>query len=40
MTMTFMNRGMQNKRQRKTVLVIIGIVLVTFIASIIAVAFV
>lgn len=40
MTMTFMNRGMQNKRQRKAVLVIIGIVLVTFIASIIAVAFV
>ena len=34
--MTFMNRGMQNKRQRITVLIIIGVVLVTFLVSIVA----
>jgi flagellar basal body-associated protein FliL len=34
--MTFMNRGMQNKRQRVTVLIIIGVVLVTFLVSIVA----
>jgi hypothetical protein len=33
--MTFMNRGMQNKRQRTIVVIIIGIVLVAFMASII-----
>jgi len=36
--MTFMNRGMQNKRQRVTVLIIIGVVLVTFLVSIVALA--
>jgi len=35
---TFMNRGMQNKKQRATVLVIIGIVLVSFLASIVAIS--
>jgi len=35
---TFMNRGMQNKRQRITSLVIIGIVLATFLVSIVAYA--
>jgi hypothetical protein len=34
--MTFMNRGMQNKRQRATVLVIIGVVLATLLLSIVA----
>ncbi len=34
--MTFMNRGMQNKRQRVVVLIIIGVVLVTFLFSIVA----
>jgi len=34
--MTFMNRGMQNKRQRIVVLVIIGVVLATFLVSIVA----
>ena len=34
--MTFMNRGMQNKRQRVIVLVVIGVVLVTFMVSIVA----
>lgn len=37
--MTFMNRGMQNKRQRRAVLTIIGIVLFTFVLSILAMAF-
>jgi len=36
--MTFMNRGMQNKRQRIAILVIIGVVLVTFLISIVALA--
>jgi len=34
--MTFMNRGLQNKRQRIVVLGIIGVVLVTFLVSIVA----
>jgi hypothetical protein len=34
--MTFMNRGMQSKRQRTIVLVVIGVVLVTFLFSIVA----
>ncbi len=38
--MTFMNRGMQNKRQRVIVLVVIGVVLVTFMVSIVALSFV
>ncbi len=38
--MTFMNRGMQNKRQRATVLVIIGVVLLSFVVSIVAVSFI
>lgn len=36
--MTFMNRGMQNKKQRVTVVIIIGIVLVSFLASIVAIS--
>ena len=38
--MTFMNRGMQNKRQRTAVLVIIGVVLLSFVVSIVAVSFI
>jgi len=34
--MTFMNRGMQNKRQRISVLIIVGVVLGTFLLSIVA----
>ncbi len=34
--MTFMNRGMQNKKQRITVQVIVGVVLGTFLVSIVA----
>lgn len=34
--MTFMNRGLQNRRQRIVVLIIIGIVLVSFLISIVA----
>jgi hypothetical protein len=34
--MTFMNRGMQNRRQRLAILVIIGVVLATFLLSIVA----
>lgn len=37
--MTFMNKGMQSKKQRNIVKVIIGIVLLTFMVSIVAVAF-
>lgn len=37
--MTFMNRGMQNKKQRITVVIIIGIVLVSFLISIVAISF-
>lgn len=36
--MTFMNRGMQNKKQRITVVIIIGIVLISFLFSIVAVS--
>jgi hypothetical protein len=38
-TVTFMNQGMQNKKQRIIVLIIIGIVLVSFIISIVALAY-
>jgi predicted nucleic acid-binding Zn ribbon protein len=34
--MTFMNRGMQNKRQRIAVLIIVGIVILSFLVSIVA----
>jgi predicted nucleic acid-binding Zn ribbon protein len=34
--MTFMNRGTQNKRQRTAVIVIVGVVLLTFLVSIVA----
>ena len=34
--MTFMNRGMQNRRQRLAILVIVGVVLATFLLSIVA----
>ena len=37
--MTFMNQGMQNKKQRVAVLIIIGIVLVSFLVSIVALAY-
>jgi hypothetical protein len=33
--MTFMNRGMQNKKQRMIVVAIIAIVLMSFLASIV-----
>jgi len=36
--MTFMNRGMQNKKQRITVVIIIGIVLISFLFSIVAIS--
>ncbi len=36
--MTFMNRGMQNKRQRVTVLIIIGLVIISFLVSIVAIS--
>jgi len=36
--MTFMNRGLQNKRQRTFILIIIGVVLATFLISIVALA--
>jgi hypothetical protein len=36
--MTFMNRGLQNKRQRIAILIIIGVVLATFLISIVALA--
>jgi hypothetical protein len=36
--MTFMNRGMQNKRQRATIFIIIGVVLATFLFSIVVIA--
>jgi hypothetical protein len=36
--MGFMNRGMQNKRQKIAVVVIIGVVLVTFLMSIVLIA--
>lgn len=37
--MSFMNRGMQSKKQRKLVAAVIGIVLVSFLVSIVAVGF-
>lgn len=36
--MSFMNRGMQNKKQRTAVVIIVGIVLVSFVASIVAIS--
>jgi hypothetical protein len=36
--MSFMNRGMQSKKQRIAVLIIIGIVLLSFLISIVGVA--
>lgn len=38
--MGFMNRGMQNKKQKKAVNIIIGLVIVSFLVSIISVAFI
>jgi len=38
-TVTFMNRGMQNKRQRTAVLIIVGIVIASFMVSIVALSF-
>lgn len=35
----FMNKGMQNKKQRKAVLVIVSLVIVSFLMSIVAVGF-
>ncbi len=37
--MSFMNKGMQNRRQKITVLIIVGIVISSFLVSIVAVAF-
>jgi flagellar basal body-associated protein FliL len=37
--MSFMNRGMQNDKQKKAVTIIIGIVIFTFLLSIVAVGF-
>ena len=37
--MSFMNRGMQNRRQKGAVIIIIGLVIVSFLFSIVAVAF-
>ncbi len=34
--MSFMNKGMQNKRQRRATVFIIGLVLVSFVVSIVA----
>jgi len=36
--MSFMNRGMQNKRQKIAIMVVIGVVLVTFLMSIVVIA--
>lgn len=38
--MGFMNRGMQSKKQRKIVVFIVCIVIMSFLASILAVAFI
>jgi hypothetical protein len=38
--MTFMNKGMQSKKQRIAVIVIIGVVLATFLVSIVALSFI
>jgi uncharacterized membrane protein len=35
----FMNKGMQNKKQRKAVLVIVSLVIVSFLVSIVAIGF-
>jgi len=37
--MSFMNRGMQNDKQKKAVMIIIGLVIFTFLLSIVAVGF-
>ncbi len=37
--MSFMNRGMQNRRQKRAVVVIVSLVLVSFLVSIVAYAF-
>lgn len=38
--MSFMNKGMQNRKQRRAVYIIAGLVIVSFLFSIVAVAFV
>ncbi len=38
--MGFMNRGMQNKKQKKAVYVIVGLVILSFLVSIVSVAFI
>lgn len=38
--MTFMNRGTQKKKQRIMVNVVVGVVLVAFVASILALTFI
>lgn len=38
--MGFMNKGMQNKKQKKAFFIIISLVLASFLLSIIAVAFI
>lgn len=37
--MSFMNKGMQNRRQKRIVYVIVGFVIVSFLFSIVAVGF-
>jgi len=37
--MSFMNRGMQNRRQKVAVFVIVGVVIASFLVSIVTVAF-
>lgn len=37
--MSFMNSGMQNKKQKKAVTIIVGVVILSFLVSIVAVAF-
>ncbi len=34
--MSFMNKGMQNQKQRKVTVIIVGLVLVSFLLSIVA----
>lgn len=37
--MSFMNRGMQNRKQKVAVLIIVGIIIASFLISIVTVAF-
>jgi flagellar basal body-associated protein FliL len=37
--MSFMNRGMQNKKQKTAVIIIVGVVILSFLVGIVAVSF-